>query len=229
MASLEDLTPEARDELAALARELADNPNTRESFLRLTKTARPNMPIGEIDLKDDMSAKFEAAQSRMEQLEGKLREKEAMEELERRRNKLLRSKGVKEDARACVEMALEMQERMLVLQNRWRERGFENPFIIRIGMNTGYCNVGNFGSDQRLSYTIIGGEVNVAQRLEASSDPGGILISHDTFVHVDDLVAVEERQAVNLKGIDRSIKTYAVKGRKAEADKPLRLSHAQGV
>ena len=45
------------------------------------------------------------------------------------------SKGVKEDARACVEMALEMQERMLVLQHRWRERGFENPFVIRIGIN----------------------------------------------------------------------------------------------
>jgi class 3 adenylate cyclase len=139
------------------------------------------------------------------------------------------SKGVKEDARACVEMALEMQERMLVLQNRWRERGFENPFVIRIGINTGYCNVGNFGSDQRLSYTIIGGEVNVTQRLEASSDPGGILISHETYVQVDDLVDVEERQAVNLKGIDRTIRTYAIRARKAESDKPLRLKHPQGV
>ena len=136
---------------------------------------------------------------------------------------------MKEDARACVEMALEMQERMLVLQNRWRERGFENPFVIRIGINTGFCNVGNFGSDQRLSYTIIGGEVNVAQRLEANSDPGGILISHETYVQVDDLVDVEERQAVNLKGIDRTIRTYAIKARKAESDKPLRLKHPQGV
>jgi len=139
------------------------------------------------------------------------------------------SKGFKEDARACVEMALQMQERMLVLQRRWREQGFDNPFVIRIGINTGYCNVGNFGSDQRLSYTIIGGEVNVAQRLEASCDPGGILISHETYAQVDDFVDVEERLSVNLKGIDRNIKTYAVKGRKTEADKPLRLSHPQGV
>ena len=139
------------------------------------------------------------------------------------------SKGIKEDARACVEMALEMQERMLVLQRRWREQGFDNPFVIRIGINTGYCNVGNFGSDQRLSYTIIGGEVNVAQRLEANCDPGGILISHETFSQVDDLVDVEERPSVSLKGIDRNIKTYAVKGRKTESEKPLRLSHPQGV
>jgi class 3 adenylate cyclase len=139
------------------------------------------------------------------------------------------TKGVKEDARACVEMALQMQARMLVLQRRWKERGFENPFVIRIGINTGYCNVGNFGSEQRLSYTIIGGEVNVAQRLEANSDPGGILISHETYVQVDDMVEVEVRQSVSLKGIDRHIKTYAIKGRKAEADKPLRLSHPLGV
>ena len=139
------------------------------------------------------------------------------------------SKGVKEDARACVEMAMEMQERMQVLQRRWREQGFDNPFEVRIGINTGYCNVGNFGSDQRLSYTIIGGEVNVAQRLEANSEPGGILISHETYSQVDDVVDVEERPSVSLKGIDRNIKTYAVKGRKAEADKPLRLSHPQGV
>ena len=62
------------------------------------------------------------------------------------------SKGVREDARACVEMALQMQEQMQVLAHRWKERGFEKPFVIRIGINTGYCNVGNFGSDQRLRH-----------------------------------------------------------------------------
>jgi hypothetical protein len=97
MASLEDLTPEARDELAALARELADNPDTRESFLRLTKKARPQMPIGEIDIKDELSNRFEQANARVEQLEGKLREKEAVEELERRRRSLVAKKGVREE------------------------------------------------------------------------------------------------------------------------------------
>lgn len=43
--SLEDLSLEARDELAALAKTLAENPNTRKDFLRLTKTARPDVPI----------------------------------------------------------------------------------------------------------------------------------------------------------------------------------------
>ena len=76
------------------------------------------------------------------------------------------SNGEKQDARDCLEMALSMQERMQVLQVKWQNQGFAEPFQIRIGINTGYCNVGNFGSDQRLTYTIIGGEVNVTQRLE---------------------------------------------------------------
>lgn len=139
------------------------------------------------------------------------------------------SKGVREDARACVEMALQMQEQMQVLAHRWKERGFEKPFVIRIGINTGYCNVGNFGSEQRLSYTIIGGEVNVAQRLEANADPGGILISHETFAHVSDMVEVEERQSVSLKGIDRSIRTYAITSRSHGQNPPLKLSHSSGV
>ena len=137
---------------------------------------------------------------------------------------------MKEDARACVEMALEMQERMLVLQHRWRERGFENPFVIRIGINTGYCNVGNFGSDQRLSYTIIGREVNVAQRLESQAEAGGILLSYETYAHVQDMVAVEERQSIRLKGIAQEVKAFAVKSRLTQtASDVLTLHDPKGV
>jgi class 3 adenylate cyclase len=123
------------------------------------------------------------------------------------------SHGVREDARACVEMALKMQERMKVLAHSWKAKGFENPFVIRIGINTGYCNVGNFGSDQRLSYTIIGREVNIAQRLESQAEPGGILLSYETYAHVQDMVAVEERQSIRLKGIAQDVKAFAVKSR----------------
>jgi class 3 adenylate cyclase len=140
------------------------------------------------------------------------------------------TRGVKEDARACVEMALSMLERLAELQQRWRNVGFDNPFEIRIGINTGYCNVGNFGSDQRLSYTIIGGEVNLAQRLESNADVGGILMSYETWVHVQDLVEVEPRGAISMKGIARNIKTYAVTGRKQpHHQKSYALSHPAGI
>ncbi len=120
------------------------------------------------------------------------------------------TKGEREDARACVYMAIEMQKRMKELQTKWRNEGFADPFQVRMGMNTGYCNVGNFGSDQRLTYTIIGGEVNVAQRLEANADPNGILLSYETYAHVQDMLEAEERPAIKMKGISREIKVFSL-------------------
>ena len=74
--------------------------------------------------------------------------------------------------------------------------------------------MGNFGSDQRLTYTIIGGEVNVAARLESAAEANGILMSYETYAHVQDMVEVEQKEAIKMKGINREIKIYAVRGRK---------------
>lgn len=120
------------------------------------------------------------------------------------------SKGEQEDARACVNMALKMRDRISDLQDKWQKQGFADPFVIRMGMNTGYCNVGNFGSDQRLTYTIIGSEVNVAQRLEASAQPGGILMSYETYAHAQDLIEVEQLNSISMKGVKREIKVFSV-------------------
>ena len=124
------------------------------------------------------------------------------------------SKGEREDARACVEMALKMQERMRDLQEHWKNQGFADPFQVRMGINTGYCNVGNFGSDQRLTYTIIGGEVNISQRLEANADANGILMSYETYAHAQDMIQVKERDSIKMKGISREIKVFSVIQRK---------------
>ena len=128
------------------------------------------------------------------------------------------TKGEREDARACVEMALRMQERMRELQTKWSDGGFSEPFQVRMGINTGYCNVGNFGSDQRLTYTIIGGEVNVAARLESGADANGILMSYETYAHCQDLIKVEQREAIKMKGINRDIKIFSVLKRKNELE-----------
>lgn len=123
-----------------------------------------------------------------------------------------KSMGVKEDACACLCMAIEMQQRMADLKKIWWEKGFEYPFEMRVGINTGYCNVGNFGSEDRMDYTIIGGEVNLAARLEANADPGGILMSYETYAQVKDLVETEAREPILVKGIRREVKPYAVTG-----------------
>jgi len=81
--SLEDISLEQRDELALLMKELAENPSTRKEALRLTKRLRPNLPIPELEIEDYTEQKVSAAEDRVMQLEAKLKEKEALEELQK--------------------------------------------------------------------------------------------------------------------------------------------------
>jgi adenylate cyclase len=117
-----------------------------------------------------------------------------------------------------VRMAVAMQRQMVELQQEWRASGFEQPFEMRVGVNTGYCNVGNFGSDDRMDYTIIGAEVNVAARIEAAADPGGILISYPTWALVRDIVRAEERGSVAAKGIRHEVRVFAIAGIRDDND-----------
>ena len=122
------------------------------------------------------------------------------------------TKGEREDAIACVRMAIAMQQRMRDLQAEWRERGQEHVFQLRIGINTGYCTVGNFGSDERVDYTIIGNEVNLAARLQSHADLGGILLAHETYALVKDIVVAEETGTITVKGFPSPVRTHRVVG-----------------
>jgi hypothetical protein len=88
--SLENLSLEARDELAALAQTLAENPETRKDFLRMTKRVKPDLPIPELDIEDYTHKAVSRSENRVQALEAKLREKEAIEELQKRRQSLMK-------------------------------------------------------------------------------------------------------------------------------------------
>ena len=122
------------------------------------------------------------------------------------------SRGAREDALACVKMAIAMQARMEELGHEWRRKGFERPLQARMGINTGYCNVGNFGSNDRMDYTIIGAEANLAARLESIAEPGGIVLSYETYSLVQDHVEASALPPITLKGISREIIPYRVEG-----------------
>ena len=85
-----------------------------------------------------------------------------------------------------------------------------HPLQVRMGINTGYCTVGNFGSEDRLDYTLIGGQVNLASRLESNARPDEILISYQTFVLVKDIIACKEEGELQVKGIAYPVQTYQV-------------------
>ena len=123
------------------------------------------------------------------------------------------SMGVKEDADACVHMALEMRRRLYKLQSGWQGKGLiDRPFEARMGINTGYCTVGNFGSQDRMDYTIIGHEVNLAARLESHADAGGILMAAETYSLVKDWLLAEEQEAITMKGFSQPVRTFRVQG-----------------
>ena len=132
------------------------------------------------------------------------------------------TKGAAEDAKSCLYMAMEMQKRLVELNAEWRRRGVQDPFMVRMGINTGYCNVGNFGSNDRMDYTIIGAEANLAARLQSIAEPGHIVMSYETFALVQDVVRARKLDAIQVKGITRDVVPYMVEG--AIACDPARTS-----
>ena len=122
------------------------------------------------------------------------------------------SRGNKEDAMACVSMALEMLEKLELLREAWRERGLARSLNARMGIHSGVCTVGNFGSEDRLDYTVIGNGVNLAARLETNSESNKILISEDTYLLVKEEIKCIKKQEISVKGVSYPIQTYEVSG-----------------
>jgi class 3 adenylate cyclase len=79
-----------------------------------------------------------------------------------------------------------------------------------MGITSGYCTVGNFGSDKRLDYTVLGRPVNLAARLEGLAEPGSVLISDSTCNLISEHVACESVGEVNPKGFSRPIEVFKV-------------------
>lgn len=120
------------------------------------------------------------------------------------------SRGIKEDAIAGVEMAIAMRKRLHDLRDGWRDSGMEKALQVRMGIHTGYCTVGNFGSEDRMDYTIIGGAVNTAARLQALAEPGGILTSFETYALIKERIRCERHGEVGVRGIAYPVAAYRV-------------------
>ena len=117
--------------------------------------------------------------------------------------------GIEEDAKKCLEMALEMQSRMNELKDYWGKTfGLKETLKIRIGINTWICTVGNFGSEDRLDYTAMGGAVNLASRLEMLAKPSCINVSEETKLLVGQRFKFKDPQEAQVKGFLRTIKYF---------------------
>ena len=138
-----------------------------------------------------------------------------------------KSEGAQEDAYRCVLMAIEMQEQMKLLRQRWQREGIDHKLEIRIGINTGYATVGNFGTDSRMDYTILGTDVNLASRLESACRPGGVLISEETQALVNNRIQCRSMGDIQVKGFNRPIPVFEALGAKRDAGAKNRYVSAQ--
>jgi len=113
-------------------------------------------------------------------------------------------------ARAC-QAALGMMQRVPELSKEWAQRGLP-PLRIGIGLNTGPMVVGNMGSARRLSYTVIGDNVNLASRLEGLNKMygSGIIVSESTFHAAAHVVVARELDLVRVKGKKLPVRIFEI-------------------
>ncbi|MDB2351092.1 adenylate/guanylate cyclase domain-containing protein [Candidatus Marinimicrobia bacterium] len=120
------------------------------------------------------------------------------------------TRGIKIDAVSCVKMALEMLTRLSVIKKKWESQGISDNLSIRIGIHSDICTVGNFGSKDRLDYTVLGNGVNLASRLEGLAKPNTILISDSTYNIIKEEIECTASEEVKVKGKLQPVKTYKV-------------------
>ncbi len=123
--------------------------------------------------------------------------------------------GDRADALKCARMAVRMRERVRELEKVWQAKGIAKPLRMRMGISTGYCTVGNFGSEHRMEYTVLGSPVNLAARLQGSAAPDTILLSGETYMLLQDEISCTQLPDLALKGFARPVANYrldSVKG-----------------
>ena len=131
--------------------------------------------------------------------------------------------------RHAVDAAIAMRRLEPVLNDRIVRAGRTPvPLRTRIGVHTGHMTVGNLGTPERLDYTIIGSEVNVASRLEGVNKQYGTLsmISEETYRGAGEGLLVRRLDRVRVLGIDRPVRLYELLGYADDSTSALRESLA---
>jgi len=109
----------------------------------------------------------------------------------------------------AVRAAEAMHARLPDLNRRWRKLGLGGDLQIRVGINTGMASVGSYGAEGRMTYTALGLQTNIAARIQAVCEPGGILLSEATWHLVQEEIPCESRGSIECKGVHFPVTVYA--------------------
>jgi class 3 adenylate cyclase len=104
---------------------------------------------------------------------------------------------------AAVRTAVAVRERFVDLSSAWRKRGYD--LGLGIGIATGYATLGRIGFEGRYDYGAVGNVVILAARLSDAAAPGEILVSQRTQAAIDDQVATQPVDPLELKGFSRPV------------------------
>jgi len=134
------------------------------------------------------------------------------------------TKGEEEDALKCAEMAIRMMKRVAELNKHWKKLGVVDGLKVRMGISTGFCTVGNFGSDLRLDYTVLGSPVNLAARLQTMAEHNTIFIDEYTKDLIKSQVNSKYIEDITPKGFARAIPVYRLEDFKSAKHRDQRKS-----
>jgi adenylate cyclase len=121
--------------------------------------------------------------------------------------------------RACL-AALDMLRALEAVRARWARD--VAPIEVGIGINSGPMLIGNMGSAERFTYTVIGDEAHLGARLETANKDfrTRILISEATFVQVQGKIAARELDLMKFHGLEQRVRVFELLGEQPLAPEP---------
>jgi len=111
----------------------------------------------------------------------------------------------------AVSAAIRIMDEFETLRRRWEQ---ENKIFAKVGLGIGISRgpmfLGNVGSSRRLDYTVIGPDVNIAQRLASETDLGKILVTDRVQATLDGKFQVKDEKRMLLRGMEAEVTVYSL-------------------
>ncbi len=115
-------------------------------------------------------------------------------------------------SQAAIFTAIELLQGFEMMRRKWLDKSYVfGDLGLGIGISRGEVFHGNVGSSRRLDYTVIGTDVNIAQRLAAETESGQILITESVYRDVEkDIFPIREEKARQLRGMEEETRLYSI-------------------
>lgn len=120
------------------------------------------------------------------------------------------SSGSKQDAIRAVRMAYKMLTELAALNQKLKVMRYDGQLKVRIGICSGYANVGNYGSEFHMDYTVVGSVVNLASRLHDIAEPNTIIVTSSTRKLVQNDFRISDYGQHKIQGFDDKIQTWKI-------------------